>query len=381
MSNYLQGPNIVSDYLFAKANAYKIPLTGTFELSPVCNMDCKMCYVRMTREEVNKGGGEKSADEWIKLAQECKDAGTLYLLLTGGEPFLYKDFRYLYEELKKMGFILSINTNATMLNDEIISWLSENPPSKMNITLYGSCNETYEKLCNNPKGYDQVTTAIKKLKKAGIMVVINVSLTPYNIDDIDEISAFAKANQITMRGASYMFPPIRREKSAFGMGNRFTAQEAGKASVRVNSLKCSKEQFIKNAKEQQEKLNEYVLEKNCEAIGSKMPCGAGKSGFWISWNGKMTACGMMDKPCVCYPFDTGFLSSWEKIVDEVENLEVLRGCFNCKNKEVCKVCPGMCYTETGDLNLAPKYICDMTNSIIKETKLKYQELSKEKERM
>lgn len=42
----------------------------------------------------------------------------------------------------------------------------KNPPSKINITLYGSKNETYEKLCGNPKGYEQAAHAIDLLLEA-----------------------------------------------------------------------------------------------------------------------------------------------------------------------------------------------------------------------
>ena len=40
-----------TEYLFQKATAAGMPLSGTFELTPVCNMDCKMCYVRMSRHD------------------------------------------------------------------------------------------------------------------------------------------------------------------------------------------------------------------------------------------------------------------------------------------------------------------------------------------
>ena len=102
----------VKDYLFRKASQNRIPLGGTFELSPVCNFSCRMCYVRKTRKELDKEGKkERTAEEWIELGRKCRDAGMLYLLLTGGEPFLYPDFNYLYEILQDMGLVLSINTN------------------------------------------------------------------------------------------------------------------------------------------------------------------------------------------------------------------------------------------------------------------------------
>ena len=114
----------VRDYLFRKASLMKIPLAGTFELSPVCNFSCKMCYVRKTPAQLEKEGKQLySVEKWIKLASECKDAGMLYLLLTGGEPFLYPEFRTLYETLHSMGLVLSINSNASMIDDETVAWL------------------------------------------------------------------------------------------------------------------------------------------------------------------------------------------------------------------------------------------------------------------
>ena len=41
----------ITEYLHAKAARQGIPLSGTFELTPLCNMNCRMCYVRMSREQ------------------------------------------------------------------------------------------------------------------------------------------------------------------------------------------------------------------------------------------------------------------------------------------------------------------------------------------
>ena len=78
----------VSDYLYRKASVNKIPLNGCFELSPVCNFSCRMCYVRKTVSQIHQEGREIIGwKQWLALAEECYKEGTLYLLLTGGEPF------------------------------------------------------------------------------------------------------------------------------------------------------------------------------------------------------------------------------------------------------------------------------------------------------
>ena len=38
--------------LIKKAKQQQIPITGSIELLPLCNMNCDMCYVRLSREEM-----------------------------------------------------------------------------------------------------------------------------------------------------------------------------------------------------------------------------------------------------------------------------------------------------------------------------------------
>lgn len=70
--------------LFAKAARNRIPLYGVLELLPLCNLNCDMCYVHLSKQEMQSQGRLRSLDEWISLAKQMKDAGTLFLLLTGG---------------------------------------------------------------------------------------------------------------------------------------------------------------------------------------------------------------------------------------------------------------------------------------------------------
>ena len=151
----------VTEYLHAKAASLGIPLNGTFELTPCCNMSCKMCYVRLTKPEQEAIAPLRTAQEWLELGRAAKDAGMIYLLLTGGEPFLRPDFREIFQGLHKMGFVLSINTNATLIDEDTIQWLKQTAPMRVNVTLYGASNETYGRLCGNPQGFSQAVKAIR----------------------------------------------------------------------------------------------------------------------------------------------------------------------------------------------------------------------------
>ena len=83
----------------------------------------------------------------------------VFVLLTGGEPFLRKDFFEIYEGMRAMGLMITINTNGSLLTGEIRRKLIENPPVRLNISLYGGCDETYR---NIKARYVQLEEAFSK---------------------------------------------------------------------------------------------------------------------------------------------------------------------------------------------------------------------------
>ena len=88
------------------------PICATFELTSRCNLDCKMCYVRLTPAEMEPLGRELTANEWLELAQQAKDAGMVFLLLTGGEPTLQPELPHFLKSIKEQGFLVKLDTNG-----------------------------------------------------------------------------------------------------------------------------------------------------------------------------------------------------------------------------------------------------------------------------
>ncbi len=351
----------LKDYLYSKASKNRIPLGGTFELSPVCNFSCRMCYVRKTKEEMRRMGREEIPwTKWLKLGQECRDAGMLYLLLTGGEPFLYPHFRELYEALHDMGLLISINTNGTLITEETMTWLRERAPARVNVTLYGASRETYAKLCRNPDGFDRAVHGIELLKAAGIQVVINGSITPENKEDLEAIVAFAKEHRCQANIATYMFPPIRREAEA--TDSRLSPEESGRLNVLKQKYRLGETEFRRTAKWILDRLHPSACETDNWGQDPREPmrCRAGRSSFWIAWDGKMTACDMMEYPLACDPFEEAFESCWTKLSEAVAQTSVLSECRDCHLKEICHPCAAAMYAETGDVNKKAPYLCRMS---------------------
>lgn len=355
----------ITEYLHRKASVAGIPLSGTFELTPVCNMNCKMCYVRMSRQQQEAIRPLHSAKEWLALAERAKQEGMLYLLLTGGEPFLHPEFREILTGLHQMGFVISINSNGTLIDEETIQWLKTVPPTRINITLYGASDETYDRLCGNPKGFTQATKAIRLLRDAGISVKLNCSITPHNAADLPAITAFAAKEQLIVQVASYMFPPLRRDASMVGQNDRFSPEDAAYYTAMVEYLLNGKEKFLSRPEDQLPSLS-MDADENCGEIGDKIRCRAGKCSFWITWEGKIMACGMFPGLSEGNVFEEDFLVVWEKVKKMADGVRLPAKCMNCNLKDTCKACAAMVVTETGCFDKVPEYRCKMAQSFAKE---------------
>lgn len=367
----------ITDYLMSKAGRVKIPLSGTFELSPVCNLSCKMCYVRKTMEEVRRHPRPmRTLEEWISTAEEAQKAGMLYLLLTGGEPFLWPDFWKLYDRLSEMGFLLTINTNGTLIDDEAVKKLLKHPPVRLNITLYGASDETYETLCGTKGMFTRVSQHIRCLKESGITVKINCSLTPYNVCDLEKMVHFAKELDLLFSPTTYMFPPIRRLPEMIGQNDRFTPEEAAYYHLEVYRMQSGEEQYqlyLKNILDGV--ITPPGLDEHCiDPIDGNVRCSAGKASFWITWDGYLTPCGMMPEPKTDLNA-TSFTIAWNQLTDAGSRLKLSGICKSCVNQKICHACAAMAYAETGTVSGIPTYMCDMMVELKKLAKQNFRPMA------
>ena len=344
----------ITEYLYRKAASAGLPFSGTFELTPLCNMDCKMCYIRLSRQAQEKIAPLADAERWLKLAQEAKNAGMLYLLLTGGEPFSHPQIRQILEGLHQMGFVITVNSNGTLIGKETVSWLKDCPPVRINISLYGASDETYARLCGNPMGFTQTRNAIGLLKEAGISVKLNCSLTPHNAKDLPAMVDFAKENDLILQLATYMFPPVRKDGTLTGQNDRFSPEEAAYYMAYGEYLTLGKERFLA----QEGRLPELrESEENCQGDGVR--CRAGKCSFWITWQGKMMPCGMFPEENAPNVFEMPFLNAWQAVKESICHIHLPAQCASCNVKDICRACAAMVVTENGCFDKVPQYRCDM----------------------
>lgn len=351
------------DRLFVKAAHNHIPIMAAMELLPVCNLKCKMCYVRMSMDQVNQAGGLKDGAWWLDIARQMRDAGTLYPLITGGEPFLHPDFRMIMAGMLDMGLQVSINSNGTMIDEETARWLSSHRPVRINITLYGASAESYRKLCGNEAAFGKLMKALEYLKKYEIPVKFNTSITPDNVHELERIIDIAKEYGSPIQVATYMFPPTRRDSSIVGTNHRLSPEEAALARVRADFHQAEPEWFVGQA----ERFARFVpldkLDFSAEHYPEMpMTCRAGNSSAWISWKGELANCGMYSS-VVSSLEGRNFGDAWKEMYELTAQTRYRPACAMCPNAPLCHICIAMTYNECGGREGRPEYMCRMNQEV------------------
>ena len=146
-----------------------------------CNQKCLFCYAAGEKLSATK---ELSTEEWMKAIDKLKAAGVPMLTFTGGEPTLRDDLCELIDYSK--WFVTRLNTNGTLLTEELCDGLRAASLDSMQITLYSHNAEIHNSLVGAPL-FEKTVAGIKNAVKAGLDVSINTPLCRKNADYVETL--------------------------------------------------------------------------------------------------------------------------------------------------------------------------------------------------
>ncbi len=333
-----------------------IPVSGTFELTPRCNFRCQMCYIRMTPEEQSCIAPEKDTAWWLDIGRQAVDAGMICLLITGGEPFLRPDFVTIYTEMVKMGVLVSVNTNASCLTDEILDAFRMHPPAAVNVTLYGASPETYDRLCGVKGGFEAAVRGIDAMRAAGVRVYLNTTFTTCNAMDMEALVAFAQERHLPIRTTGYTFPPVRNGHAACDVC--LTTDAQAKLNARFDFLTATPKQRADRQARLREAKARFCADRAANQPlpdeGMPVTCLAGRGSFWLTWNGQMYPCGMLSGQAAS---GDDFTAMWSQVRDMTAALRLPALCRNCVWRKLCPSCAAVCYSVHGDTSKPEEELC------------------------
>jgi len=146
-----------------------------------CNLKCRHCYLGPLQPI------EMPVDDAVDITRQFSDSGGLRLLISGGEPLLYKDLKTFLEKTEALKIRRVLFTNGTRINSRNISWLNVD---EIQFSLDGWKNG-HEQLRGRGT-FEPTLQGIRAASVSGIPVSISTVIHRYNLDEFDRIQNFIK---------------------------------------------------------------------------------------------------------------------------------------------------------------------------------------------
>jgi MoaA/NifB/PqqE/SkfB family radical SAM enzyme len=189
--------------LHEQAAGQRIPLVGSLEVTERCNLGCAHCYINLPAGDYGARRRELITREMYQILDQVVDEGCLWLLLTGGEPFVRPDFLDIYTYAKKKGLLVTLFTNGTTVTPRIADHLAEWRPFAVEITLYGATQETYERVTGVKGSFERCMRGIQLLLERGLPLKLKTMVMTLNQAELGEMRALAR-----ILGVEFRYDPV-----------------------------------------------------------------------------------------------------------------------------------------------------------------------------
>ena len=172
-----------------------------------CNLACEYCFyhsLSSKRADFSKGFmSRETAQKAIDSALEFADCTDVYFTFQGGEPRLcsldfYKDFVSYVKKVNKKGSKVHycLQTNGTLINDEIASFFKEND-FLIGVSLDGDEEiNKYRVYPNGKNSFDDILNGIEILKKHNVSFNVLSVLTKNTALNFRKAYRFFKSNNL-----------------------------------------------------------------------------------------------------------------------------------------------------------------------------------------
>lgn len=328
-----------------KSARLRVPISGSIDLTHRCNLKCAHCYLRTHTVRSGKTVRETGTAKMLSLLDEIKEAGCLFLLITGGEPLLREDFAEIYRHAKMNGLLVTLFTNGTLITDEVLSVFADLPPRFVEISLYGATAGTYESITGVEGSFARCMSGIHRLLEHGFDVRLKTILMTLNRDEFHDIEKIAGDLGVKFRFDAAIFPCA--DGSRYPMDLRVSPEEAV-------------EKEFSDSKRAHGWIEYFQRSRSQPSSGKLYNCGAGLTGFHINPHGKLQPC-LMAGHLQYDLLDGAFLTGWRDVLSGLREQKtgITYACNTCEKRHLCGFCPAFHRLENGSEEAVSEYLCAM----------------------
>ena len=329
------------EHLLDKIGGNRVPIEGALEITYRCNLRCVHCYI-----DSDKRRKELPTKEIFAIIDEIVDEGCLWLLITGGEPLIRDDFLDIYVYAKEKGLIITLFTNATLINEQIAKCLKKYPPFVVDISLYGATRKTYESITGVQGSFESCMRGIHILRDYQIPFSLKTMIMTLNQDEIWKMEKFAKKLGVLYRYDGNLFPKLNGSKEP--------------CKLRISP---EKEIDFEFADPRRVKSWEYFKQLFRYNNGYLHTCIAGIRSFRITPFGELQMCALSGD-FFKYDLKLGsFFDGWYNIIPKIKYSKSTSNyqCKNCELFQICDQCPGRAHLENGNPEKPVDWFCQIAH--------------------
>jgi radical SAM protein with 4Fe4S-binding SPASM domain len=338
--------------LHSRQAGQRVPLQVSIEVTRRCPLECLHCYNNLPMGDLEAKRRELTKEEHFRVLDELVEMGCFWILYTGGEIFARKDFLEIYTYAKQKGFLITLFTNGTMVNEKIADYLAEWPPFAIEITLYGRTRETYEKLTMIPGSYDRCLRGIKLLKERKLPLKLKTVATSINKHEVMAMRRFAEEELgVEFKMDGQINPRIDCSQSPLAV--RLTPEEVVALDMAAPK---GKSEYLRLAKHDLERPA------NLSQIDTMYFCGGGMNSFAINAWGEIGICVISQQDTFSLR-TAGVNAVWQESLLQLRNRKRTRltKCVQCRIQSMCGMCPANGEMENADRESPVEFLCHVAH--------------------
>lgn len=316
------------DQLATRSREKRAPEGFTFELTYGCNLRCVHCY-NPTHRALPQ---EVSSEEAFVILRQAADMGIVTVTFSGGEPLVRPDAFEIFHEARRLGFLVSLLTNATQFTATVADALEEIDCETIGVSIYGATKETYERVTGVPGSYEPFVRGLEHAASRRLPVVVRMPLMTDNVHEVHEARALVERLGLKFQYCLDIMP--RTDGNLAPLAHRLSPKQ----KVEINNSLIGHTTISR-------------ADAACAMTDAFISCACGRNRFAVTPYGEMNLCVAFPMPK--YDLRSGTLrDGWEVLKRTVDDAQPNNHyeCPRCDVRLHCKQGPSDAWLETGDMS-------------------------------
>ncbi|MEI6810221.1 MAG: radical SAM protein [bacterium] len=327
-----------------------------WELTARCNLTCKHCRAEAQDHAVK---GELSTAEVLQVARDIRDCGDPIMILTGGEPLVRADIFDIAKYCTGIFTRVAMATNGTLVDDIVAKKIADSGIQRVSISLDGATAATHDAFRGLPGSFDATLRGFDALRKAGVSVQVNVTVSRYNMAELGNILMLAQDRGADAFHAFVLVPvgcgarldeAVRLSPSEMEKVLRWLFDKSLELRGRVHIKATCAPQYYRIMREVSRERGLKLESSGHGMQATTRGCLAGSAVCFISRTGDVQPCGYLPI-CVGNVRKTKFGVIWKEsdVFKSLRDPGELKGkCHGCGYRKVCAGCRARSFADTTD---------------------------------